>query len=72
MLKAPIGMCDSIMVVFISKSPEQCVLLGYGPNEQLPFGLYRKSSIRSRDWYSMIFTDRTQEVGVRLIIKFFP
>ena len=33
--------------------------------------LYRKSSIRSRDWYSRIITDKKQEVGVQLIIKFF-
>ena len=36
------------------------------------YDYYRKSSIRSRDLYSRIFTDKKQAVGVRLIIKFLP
>ena len=36
------------------------------------FHKYRKSSIRSRDFYLRVFTDRIQVVGVGLIIKFFP
>ena len=37
------------------------------------YNIYRKSSIRSRELYSRIFTNKTQEVAVvRLIIELFP